>query len=121
LFTTTSAGRLEDALGWDSASVAVFLLAMRDAGLIDIRDRHTVDRANRAASPRALLGLDLDADEDEIEAAYAVHIARVDEELAAAAPEQRATLRAKREQLDVARQALRLQLGFVTGGHTNPF
>jgi hypothetical protein len=121
LFTTTSAGRLEDALGWDSASVAVFLLAMRDAGLIDIRDRHAVDRANRAASPRALLGLDLDADEDEIEAAYAVHIARVDEELAAAAPEQRATLRAKREQLDVARQALRLQLGFVTGGHTNPF
>ncbi len=121
LFTTTSAGRLEDTLGWDSASVAVFLLAMRDAGLIDIRDRHAVDRANRAASPRALLGLDLDADEDEIEAAYAVHIARVEEELAAAAPEQRATLRAKREQLDVARQALRLQLGFVTGGHTNPF
>jgi hypothetical protein len=121
LFTTTSAGRLEDALGWDSASVAVFLLAMRDAGLIDIRDRHAVERANRAASPRALLGLDLDADEDEIEAAYAVHITRVEEELAAAAPEQRATLRAKREQLDVARQALRLQLGFVTGGHTNPF
>jgi hypothetical protein len=121
LLTRTSAGRLGGQLGWDPTSVTWFLLALRDAGLIDIR-KQTAARPLQVSSPRHLLGVGLDADEDEIEEAYARHVGRIEGELArtTAAPAREA-LRAERERLEVARQALRLQLGFVSGVRANPF
>jgi hypothetical protein len=121
LLTRTTAGHLGGQLGWDPTSVTWFLLALRDAGLIDIREQAAA-RPLQVSSPRHLLGVGLDADEDEIEEAYARHMGRIDGELArtTAAPAREA-LRAERERLEVARQALRLQLGFVSGVRANPF
>lgn len=111
-------------LGWDRASVTLFLLALRDASLIEVQEERTPSRPPRPVgnSPRQLLGVPLDANEDEIDDAYAAHLARVDNDLArASSAAEREALRVLRERYDVARQALRLQLGFITGTGTNPF
>jgi hypothetical protein len=69
-----------------------------------------------------LLGLGMAPDEEEIEAAYAAWMLRLDDAAATAtSAEERAKIAAERERYDVARQALRLQLGFATGTGTNPF
>ena len=77
----------------------------------------------RGISPRMLLGTGMAPDEDEIEAAWAGHVARIGEELArATTDDEREALDGMRQRLDIARQALRLQLGFATSvNRSNPF
>jgi hypothetical protein len=70
-----------------------------------------------------LLGTGMAPDEDDIEAAWAGHVARIEADLAVATTDaEREALHGLRQRIDVARQALRLQLGFATSvNRTNPF
>ncbi len=140
LFISTSARQLMLALDWDGATATLVLLAMRDAGLILVDETSAPTAAapattsarptssipstgpTHASSPRQLLGLGMAPDEEDIEAAYAAWMLRLDDAAATAtSAEERAKIAAERERYDVARQALRLQLGFATGTGTNPF
>ena len=62
-------------------------------------------------------------DEDEIEAAYAGHVARIAADLArVTTAAEREALHDLRQRLEIARHGLRLQLGFETSvDRSNPF
>jgi hypothetical protein len=116
---------------------SLLLLALRDAGLLTALEApipeavamevptpsRVLASPARGLSPRMLLGTGMAPDEDDIEAAWAGHVARIGAELAlATTAAEREALQDMRQRLDVARQALRLQLGFATSvNRSNPF
>lgn len=120
---------------------SLLLLALRDAGLLTALEApapevvpdavplevptpsRVLASPARGISPRMLLGTGMAPDEDDIEAAWAGHVARIGAELAlATTAAEREALHDMRQRLDVARQALRLQLGFATSvNRSNPF
>ena len=115
----------DEIAGWQITGT-LLLLALRSAGLIDVEGpaATTAPWATnpRGMSPRQLLGVGIAPDEDEIESAYIAHVERIAVDLARTFDEsKRAQLTTLRERLDVAREALRLQLGFATGTSSNPF
>ena len=118
----------------DRSIGTLLLLALRDAGLITTEapaapppsppPPPSSPRPTAAGvSPRLLLGTGMAPDEDEIEAAYVGSVARADADLArAATAAEREALHDLRQRLDIARHALRLQLGFATSVNgSNPF
>jgi len=115
-------------MDWDRTTGTLLLLALRGAGLIHVDEPTSATNVTSRStnplgvSPRQLLGVGVAPDEDEIELAYVAHIERVEADLARAVTDiERRPLLELRERYDVARQALRLQLGFATGAGTNPF
>ena len=116
----------------------LLLLALRESGLIlvsvvegpttsddreAVADRSASRRHLSTNSPRALLGLGVAPDEGEIVAARDERIAQIDALLSrAASVDERQSLLSERHRLEVACEALRLQLGFATSvGTNNPF
>ena len=131
-----SARQLLVNLDWDRSIGTLLLLALRDAGLITTEapaapspspspspSSPSSRPTTAGVSPRLLLGTGMAPDEDEIEAAYAGHVARIAADLArATTAAERDALHDLRQRLDIARHALRLQLGFSTSvNRSNPF
>jgi hypothetical protein len=122
LLRDTTIEALSTALGWDTFGASLFVLALRDAGLLELAPRRAKVSIATGMTPRQLLGVGIDADQDEIDAAYAAQLARLATAFATCVNEDdRRALERERDSYDVARQALRLQLGMLTRTGTNPF